>query len=153
MSDVNPADPVEAAVSALRRKREELAYEAEQLDRAIEALELVVGRKRPGADYQGASIRRSSVRTMAIALMDEADQDWSTSEILAEYQRRGTPVHGKDPSNALRAALADAKKRGMIVNTRPGRYKSARWASAQRTGLGGLSALLDGPVEREVAGT
>jgi hypothetical protein len=31
------------------------------------------------------------------AIRKEEDRDWSTNEILAEYERRGTPVHGKDP--------------------------------------------------------
>ena len=69
---------------------------------------------------------------MAVTLMEEADRDWSAPEVLGEYMRRGTPVHGVDPSNVLRAAFADAKKRGMIFSTAVGRYKASKWR--RRTG-------------------
>ncbi len=63
---------------------------------------------------------------MIVTLLEEEDRDWSVGEILAEYTRRGTPVHGQDPSNAARAALADAKKRGKVTSTTVGRYRASK---------------------------
>ena len=92
--------------------------------------------------------RRPSVRTMALALMEEEDRDWSTGEILTEYRRRGTPVHGTDPNNALRAALADAKKRRLVYSTGViGRYKSAKWQLTPVPGLNGAGPAT--PAETE----
>lgn len=68
---------------------------------------------------------------MLVNLLDEEDRDWSVNEVLDEYRRRGTPVHGADPSNALRAAIADANKAEQIVRTSMGRYKSAKWQTAR----------------------
>jgi hypothetical protein len=114
------------ALALLREKRDALLADVEHVQAAIAALEKLSGT--PGAT--GSTPRdadRPSVRTMAVDLMNEDDRDWSVAEILTEYKDRGTPVHGKDPKNALRAALADAKKRGLIASTAPGRYRSARW--------------------------
>jgi hypothetical protein len=58
-------------------------------------------------------------------LYEESDRDWSVNEILTEYESRGNPVTAKDPSNALRAAVAEANKAGTIVRTVPGRYRAA----------------------------
>ena len=73
-----------------------------------------------------------SVKTLMLELMAEGDRDWSTNEILTEYDSRGTPVHGKDPGNAIRAALAEALKAEQIIRTQVGRYKSQEWAAQQK---------------------
>ena len=62
---------------------------------------------------------------MMLNLLYEGGRDWSVNEILSEYQNRGTPVEAKDPSNALRAAVAEANRAGTIVRTAPGRYRAA----------------------------
>lgn len=79
-----------------------------------------------------------------MALLEEGDRDWSVGEVLAEYQDRGTPVHGQDPSNALRAAMADAKKKRMVVSTDVGRYKASKWQTTNQSD-NVLVAHLGGP--------
>lgn len=128
-------DPVVDALATLRSKRDELTAQISRYDEAIRTLsELVDGAvtptgPTPGASFVATSISPESntgksVRVMMLDLMHEdRDRDWSVNEILDEYQRRGTPVHGKDPNNALRAAIADAHKAGTIVRTTTGRYK------------------------------
>ena len=114
----------------LRQKAAEHDAEASRIREAIASLE----RLSPPEDTRSPRAasaydpRRPSVRSMVVALLDEADRDWSASEIITEYTRRENPVHGRDPANALRAALADAKKRGLIVPTGVGRYKAVKWA-------------------------
>jgi len=101
---------------------------AGRLERAIAAME------EPGvteARVVEPPSGRESVRSMLLRLLNEEDRDWSTAEILAEYSRRGTPIHGKDPNNALRAALAEAKKAAQIVSTGVGRYRAIKWAVEQ----------------------
>ncbi len=63
-------------------------------------------------------------------LLVATDHDWSVAEILREYEDRGTPLQAKDPSNALRAAIAEANKAGTIFRTAPGRYKASKWREA-----------------------
>ncbi len=120
MADVNP---VAEALDLLSQQRATLADELRQVDDAIAALEKLVGKK--GATK---AIRSGpSVRTKLVALLEEEARDWSAGEIIHEYERRGDPIQGADPSNALRAAFADAKKRGMIVSTGVGRYQASKW--------------------------
>lgn len=126
------SDPIEEALTFLRQRAAELDDERSRVADAITNLEqyLPGGSSRPSRAPSSHDPNRPSVRTMVVSLLEEADRDWSASEILTEYRRRGTPVHGVDPSNALRAALADAKKRGMIVSTGVGRYRSARFTKS-----------------------
>lgn len=119
-------DPVAEALALLRRKRDALMGEVRHVEEGIAALEKLLGATASPATSHDPN--RPSIRTMALSLMEEADRSWSVGEILAEYERRGTPVHGKDPNNALRAAIADAFKAGMIHRTAPGRYVAAKWA-------------------------
>lgn len=127
-------DPIEQALMALRQREAELDAETDRVRRAIASLESLVpsDETQPQRAPSAHDPNRPSVRTMLVNLLDEEDRDWSAAEILAAYRRRGNPVHGKDPSNALRAALADAKKRGMIVATGVGRYKAGKWAALAR---------------------
>ena len=118
-------DPITEALELLRQRRQALMAEVERLETAITALEGSATATPPESSRPDPN--RLSVRAMAVALMEEGDRDWAAGEILEEYRRRGTPVHGRDPSNALRAALADAKKRGHIVSTGLGRYRAAKW--------------------------
>lgn len=118
-------NPVAAALELLAKKRASLSDELRQVDEAIASLEKLVGKRAPAT--AGYDRNRPSVRTKLVTLLEEQDRDWSAGEVLDEYERRGDPVHGQDPANALRAALADAKKRGMIVRTDVGRYKAAKW--------------------------
>lgn len=120
-------DPVVEALTALREKVAALDAESQRLRQAIAALEALGGHSSEVPRSSSHDRNRPSVRTMAIELMEEKDRDWSAGEILAEYDQRGTPVHGQDPNNALRAALADALKRGLVVRTEVGRYKSVKW--------------------------
>lgn len=117
------ADAVEEALELLKHRQLALTDEMRRVTDAIKALE----NRSPIVNRLTQDPNRPSVRTMVVQLLDERNRDWSAAEILAEYKNRGTPVHGRDPSNALRAALADAKKRGMIVSTGVGRYKSVRF--------------------------
>ncbi|HSH60139.1 MAG TPA: hypothetical protein VK988_10950 [Acidimicrobiales bacterium] len=68
-----------------------------------------------------------SARDKAVALAGEADRDWNTSEILAEWERRGDPIRGANPDNSLRAALSVAFQQGQLFRTAPGRYKSTKF--------------------------
>lgn len=121
MADTNP---VAEALALLSQQRANLADELKRVDEAINALKHLVGKRTaPSSPEQN----RPSVRTKLVTLLEEEPRDWSAGEILSEYERRGDPVHGQDPANALRAAFADAKKKGMIVSTSVGRYKAAKW--------------------------
>lgn len=123
MSDT---DPVDEALGLLRQKRRSLLENVGRVDEGIAALEKLSTR----ADRTPALAHdpnRPSVRTKVVRLLSEANRDWSAGEIIAEYKDRGDPIQGTDPSNALRAALADAKKKGMIVPTGVGRYQSVKW--------------------------
>jgi hypothetical protein len=123
-------DALTQALSLLRQSRSDATAELARIEDAIRALENLSKkastRTAPQPLLPGLLPGRS-VRTMMLNLLDEGDRDWSVAEILAEYQHRGTPVHGKDPDNALRAAIADAYKAGTIARTSIGRYSSARW--------------------------
>lgn len=124
-------DPVEEALELLRQKQRSLIEEVNRVEEAITALEKLspkTGRV-PSRSYDP---NRPSVRTKVVALLEEAARDWSAGEIIAEYRRRAEPIQATDPSNALRAALADAKKKGMVVSTAVGRYKAAKWQSAEQ---------------------
>jgi hypothetical protein len=121
MTDENP---VAAALALLGQKRATLADELRQVDEAIASLEKLVGKK-PRAKTTDRS--GPSVRTKLVTLLEEEPRDWSAGEILQEYKRRGDPIQGADPSNALRAAFADAKKKGMIYSTSVGRYMASTW--------------------------
>jgi hypothetical protein len=131
--------PVADALAFLQQKRAELvaAHEAAiaPVDEAIRALSGLAssnGIAPPPvvSPPQVVSAPRPSVRSMLMALLNERDQDWSTDEILSEYKSRGTPVHGKNPNLALRAAIADSFKADEIVRTTRGRYKAAKFVDA-----------------------
>ena len=64
---------------------------------------------------------------MLVRLLDEADRDWSVSEILSEYESRGTPVNGANPDKNLRAAIVEARKAGRVERTAYGRYRSTKF--------------------------
>lgn len=126
-------DAVNSALKALRSKRHELQDELGRVEQAINALAaLAPGEPTPGGN--GGATRsaaeppaRPSVRTMLVSLLDEENRDWSAAEVLAEYERRGTPVHGASPDNALRAAMVDASKAGQIERVATGRYRSTKF--------------------------
>ncbi|MGO8826168.1 MAG: hypothetical protein ACLQU9_13145 [Acidimicrobiales bacterium] len=125
-------DPIHDAILALEAKRDALTGEVNRLTQAISAL-LALGEvgapQPPMASPRPVVVPpsgRLSVKQMMLQLLYEQDRDWNVNEILAEYQKRGTPIQAKDPSNALRAAVAEANKAGDIVRTTPGRYKAAR---------------------------
>jgi hypothetical protein len=135
-------DPVAQAISLLKDKRYAILSAARDQANAIEIAISTLEQALPSQARSATPDRDetqivpppvadlppgASVRMMMQALLDEEDRDWSSFEILQEYQRRGRPIHGKDPDNALRAALADAHKAGRIERTAPGRYKSMLW--------------------------
>lgn len=122
-------DAIQEAIALIRAKRDEALAEVERQTHALAALEALAapGMTASEPTPSGPRTRGPSVRTKALALMDEGPRDWSTGEIIAEYQRRGDPVHGKDPPNALRAALADLFKAKLIYRTAPGRYQSVKF--------------------------
>lgn len=109
-------------IQTLYQRRLELESELSRIDSALAALV-------PPTPVMSAPpvTQRLSVRQMLVALLDEADRDWSVSEVLEEYKRRGTPVHGTVPDKSLRSALVEAKKAGQVENTRWGRYRSTKF--------------------------
>ncbi len=117
-------DTIEEVTEVLRQRLRVVRAEAKRLEAALSALA-----PDPIPGDKSSEGHRPSVRALVVSLLAEEDRDWSVGEILAEYERRGAPVHGQDPSNAARAALADAKKRGMVTSTTVGRYRSATWPS------------------------
>jgi len=123
-----PDDPVEEAIQLLQKRRTQALAEVERIDNALTQLGRPTPRPQalPGPySFQLPPERPMSVRSMLIALLRETDRDWNVAEILAEYEQRGTPVHGKDPENALRAAVNEAYKAGQIIRTSHGRYRIA----------------------------
>lgn len=125
------ADPLDKVIDTLFQRRLELEVELARIDAALKAL-LPSGpmtMDETATAVPPIRTARLSVRQMVVALLDEANRDWSVSEVLAEYERRGTPIHGASPEKSLRAALAEAKKAGQIVSTAWGRYKSAGYAA------------------------
>ena len=122
------------AVEILQTKREDILRTASEqvnrIDIAIGQLQQVMSSTAPTAapaPVLETTLGSKSVRTMMQELLDEDDRDWSAFEVLEAYKQRGTPVHGKDPENAVRAAINDANKAGRIERTAPGRYKSTIW--------------------------
>lgn len=127
-------DTLPSALTFLRDKRDEHVAEVKRLTQAISAIEAVLAGDEPpspnsvnGNGGSSATSERPSVRVMALRLMEEADRDWSVPEILDEYERRGTPIVANDPDNALRAAVAEAHKKGQMIRTAVGRYKAKKW--------------------------
>lgn len=128
-----PDDPVEEAIQLLQKRREEALAEVERIDNALTQLGRPTPRTSPARmipielEASGFVLsERPSVRGMLVKLLgEEDDRDWNVAEVLAEYERRGTPVHGKDPENALRAAVNEAYKAGQIIRTGYGRYRIA----------------------------
>lgn len=137
-------DAITGALSLLEQERARLVDEVTRVDAAIHAL-------RDLAQTSTASYdpHRPSVRTKLMSLLDEERRDWSAGEILDAYQRRGDPIHGADPSNALRAAIADAHKKGMIVRTDVGRYRSVKWGDTVTLEDGSPQETGSVPVDRE----
>jgi len=129
----NP-DPVRDAVRALKQRKQDLTQEMRRVDQALSALTGLSEQ-----DGRGPAPQRPkgapSVRVMLLTLLrEDYDRDWSVAEIMAEYQKRGTPIHGTKPENALRAAITDAHKREQILRTAPGRYKAATSDSPRSSG-------------------
>jgi len=128
---MDPDDAVAQAEALLRQRREEHLAQVEKIDAALAALAGSVPTNLNRYPFQSdggtGAITNKSVRMMLLDLLNESDRDWSVNEILAEYMKRGTPIHGKDPSNALRAAIADANKAHTIVRTDVGRYAAAQY--------------------------
>jgi len=127
-------DPVEEAIRLLQTRREEALAEVERIDNALTQLGRPTPRRATPSMMIPIDLERSgftlpdrpSVRSMLVSLLTEGDgRDWNVAEVLAEYQKRGTPVHGKDPENALRAAVNEAYKAGQIIRTAHGRYRIA----------------------------
>ena len=132
----NP-DPVRDAVKALKQRKQELAAETKRVDQALNALLGLTDQ-----DGRAAATPRPkgspSVRTMLLNLLrEDFSRDWSVNEILAEYEERGTPIHGAKPENSLRAAIADSNKSGQIVRTDAGRYRAANSDDPVRAEGGG----------------
>jgi hypothetical protein len=128
MATVNP---VSEALALLEQKQASLRDELAQVEKAVSALRKLTGR---GQSTVPNDPTRPSVRTKVVRLLDEEPRDWSAAEIIAEYERRGDPIHGSDPPNALRAAFADAKKKGMILSTGVGRYQASKWNRSASNG-------------------
>jgi len=102
--------------------------EVQRIDEAIAALEQLLPLRFTFVPIPDELVTlRTSVKTMMLRLLMETDRDWSVNEILEEYRNRGNPVQAKDPSNALRAAVAEANKAGTIFRTTVGRYKASKW--------------------------
>lgn len=128
-------DPIAHAISLIRGKREEAVAEVQRLDEALAALEALAptGRTTPlpqrasRTTQPGAKTKPPSVRAKALQLLEEGPADWSVGDILVAYEQRGEPVHGKNPKNALRAAIADAHTQGLVDRISPGRYRSANF--------------------------
>jgi len=121
-------DPIADAIERLRQGRQEAIQEVQRIEMALANLEQL--RHQPARAVSNPEElvgTRPSVKSMMLQLLVEANRDWSVSEVLAEYERRGFPVKAKDPKNALRAAVAEANRDGAIFRTAIGRYKSAKW--------------------------
>ncbi|PLS76788.1 MAG: hypothetical protein CYG61_00200 [Actinobacteria bacterium] len=123
--------PVGQALELLIEQRAALLTDLAQVEEAIAALQRLTGKARAAATVDA---NRPSVRTKLVRLLEEAPRDWSAGEIIEEYTGRGDPIHGRDPANALRAALADAKKRGMVIQTAVGRYMATKWDPSPSNG-------------------
>lgn len=109
----------------LEARRNEVLQEAKRLDAAIKAIANLT--ETTAAPSSSQAKHRVSVRTMLLRLLDEEDRDWSVNEIIDEYKKRKSPIPGKGPSNALRAAIAEAYKVEQIFRTTTGRYKATKW--------------------------
>ena len=123
------SDAVDEAVSLLVKRRNEALAEVLQIEKALSDLghpvsaEPPVGQRRRLMDPP--PIPLSSVRGKVLALLIEEDRDWSVGEIITAYERRGEPFTVKNVDNAIRAALVETQKKGQVVRTAIGRYKSA----------------------------
>jgi hypothetical protein len=136
-------DAVAQADQILAAREAVLLQELARIRDARRGLERVRPASEPPRPTTKEVQQRLSVRTLLLNLLEEADRDWSANEVLAEYERRGTPIHGADPSNALRAAISDANKAKQIVRTAVGRYKSARFEKVIPPGQ--VAAFSDDP--------
>jgi hypothetical protein len=104
---------------------------------------------RRAPDLEGG--RRPSIARMLLALLDEADREWTVPEVLREYEVRGTPVHGKRPDHALRVAVGDTLKAGRIFRTATGHYKATKWRVVPIEQRGGSADVRTGALAEEVA--
>jgi hypothetical protein len=85
--------------------------------------------------FTAKGIGGRSVKEMALSLMESQGRVWTYDDIMEEYQRRGTPIHGTQPKQALRTAVWELVKSGKVVSIEPGKFKAARFVS---TGPGGM---------------
>ncbi len=134
MATMTEDDPILEALTALRHRREEAMQEVQRIETAIASLELLVPVAAPPLFIPPPSEvewPRPSAKSLMMRLMLEGDRDWSVPEVIQEYENRGITFQVKDPNNALRAAVAEENKKGTILRTAPGRYKAAKWTSAQ----------------------
>lgn len=121
MADRNP---VAEALDLLKLRRAAINEELAQVEEAIAALSRV---GRSAQVVEPARRSGQSVRTKVIALLEEDNRDWSTSEIIDEYERRGDPIKALDPTNSVRSAMAKARVKGTLLQMATGRYKHAMW--------------------------
>jgi len=70
---------------------------------------------------------RMSVKTKALTLLEEEDRKWTYDEILKEWERRGDPIQGNKPKQALRTATWDLVSARRVVALEPGVFKAAKF--------------------------
>ena len=112
-------------VEQLERERTARLHEVEVLGTAIAQLQSITV-------TVPAAARRSSgasVRALTLHLMEEADRDWTTNEVVAEYEHRGVTLNSQHPANAVRSSLADLLAHERIERTGPGRYRATKFTA------------------------
>ena len=134
-------DHLDDVIQTLYQRRTELEAELQRVNAALKALvpptsvtvTPATATATASAPPPGIQTQRLSVRQMVVILLDEGNRDWSVSEILYEYERRGTPVHGANPDKSVRAGILEAEKAGQIQRTDRGRYRSTKFVAPYLT--------------------
>src|SRR5437867_2049329 len=125
------SEDLKDAIATLERKRAVAQALVEKLDTALQLLRDLDDQPHASSPAHanhtngGRPLARTggSVRSKILRLANERDRDWSTAEIIEEFERRGDPIKATDPANAIRTAFAEAMKREQLVRTTTGRYR------------------------------
>lgn len=127
-----PGDAVGTAVAMLRQAYDDKLRELRRIESALQAL----GQPPVGplsslgpaarASHERPRITRR-VRPEVVAIAEEYYGPWSAPEIERELAKRGYAFDVKDLKNAIRSAISEAHRAGVLVRQGYGQYVARRW--------------------------
>lgn len=127
-------DDLTEAIHSLERRRGDHLRQVELIEQAIMSLRAIMqgevsGQRQPERPLPAAppGQERPSVYRTALAIIGETDREWSIEELRAEIETRDIPIEVTDLQNSLFSALSRAARKGELVRSGPGRYRSAKF--------------------------